>query len=244
MPRPSRKQLATAPLPLPPITLDRSRKVSEQIYVWLRDAILTLALPPGTPLSEFELGAATTLSRTPVREALKRLEMEGLVATYPSLGSVVARIKVSQIEQAVVLRALLEGEAAARAATADDHKAIAAALERIVKVQGRALKSANVELVYACDEELHETLFAMTRLDLLWATVRQARTVMRRLRVLTILNPVNRSIALAHHEQLALAIRQGEPAAARAIMDEHARSNLLFFDRIRDINPDYMDFTA
>lgn len=243
MPRPSRKQLDAPPLPLPPITLDRTRRVSEQIYAWLRDAILTLALPPGTPLSEYELGAAITLSRTPVREALKRLEMEGLVATYPSLGSVVSKIKVSQIEQAVVLRALLEGEAAARAAASDDHRGIATVLDRIVKRQARALKLADVATVYACDEEYHETLFAMTKLDLLWMTVRQARTVMRRVRALTILNPTNRSIALAHHQELALAIRNGNATLARDIMADHARSNLLFFDRIRDINPDHMDFT-
>lgn len=243
MPRPSRKQHAGAPLILPPIKLDRSRKVSDQIYAWLRDAILTMALPPGTPLSEFELGAAITLSRTPVREALKRLEMEGLVATYPSLGSVVSKIKVSQIEQAVILRSLLEGEAAARAAACANSREIARVLGQICKQQAKAVKIADLDAIYACDEQFHETLFAMTRLDLLWTTVRQARTVMQRLRALTLRDPINRATASGHHHELAAAVLAKDADLARSIMATHVTSNRWFLDRIRDINQDYLDFS-
>lgn len=241
MPRPAKaRSLDQAPAPHA-VTFDRTRKASEQIYEWLRDSILRLEYPPGSTLSEVELGGLTGLSRTPVREALKRLEMEGLVMTYPSLGTVVSRISINQIEQSVVMRALLEGEAAARAAARPDRLAIADAMGAIVLIQTAALEAADVAGVYRADERFHETLFTMIGMDLMWTTVRMARTGMRRLRELTIQDPVNRAVARNHHAEVVEAIRAGRADDARAIMTEHVNSNWSFLERVREINPDYIE---
>jgi len=241
MPRPS-KARPLDQLPAPgAVVFDRSRKASEQMYEWLRDAILRLEYPPGSTLSEVELGGLTGLSRTPVREALKRLEIEGLVTTYPSLGTVVSKISINQIEQSVVMRALLEGEAAARAASRSDRLVIADTLGQIVEAQTSALEDADIAGVYRADERFHETLFMMIGMDLMWTTVRMARTGMRRLRELTIQDPVNREVARNHHADVVGAIRIGDADDARAIMVDHVNSNWSFLERVRDINPGYIE---
>lgn len=241
MSRPAHSTLA-ASLQRPP-PLDRTKRVSDQIYDWLREAILTLQQPPGTPISEVDLSAFASVSRTPVREALKRLEQERLVVTYPNLGSFVSKISMRQIEESIILRTLLEGEAAAQAA-ATDGPAIAARLAAIVARQGIAAARDDVAAVYEADEDFHRTLFAGIGYDLMWASVRLARTGMQRLRGLTILDAANRSVALTHHDTIVRAIHDGNAPAARQLMAEHVRSNWQFLSRIGNGRSDYIDFDS
>lgn len=73
-------------------------------------------LPPGTRLREAELAERLAISRTPVREALKRLELQGLVAHEPHHGAVVASLEYGQVAELYLLREVLEGTAARLAA--------------------------------------------------------------------------------------------------------------------------------
>lgn len=239
MSRPLHSTLA-ASLQRPP-QLDRARRVSDQIYLWLRDAILSLEQPPGTPISEGDLSDFAQVSRTPVREALKRLEQERLVVSYPNLGSFVSKISMRQIEESIILRILLEGEAAAQAA-ATDGPAIGARLGTIVARQREAAARQDVAAVYEADEDFHRTLFAGIGFDLMWASVRLARTGMQRLRSLTILDPVNRSVALTHHDAIVGAIEAGDAETARQLMAEHVRSNWQFLSRIGGGLSEFVDY--
>lgn len=241
MSRPAHSTLA-ASLRKPPL-LDRTKRVSDQIYDWLREAILTLDQPPGTPISEVDLSAFASVSRTPVREALKRLEQERLVITYPNLGSFVSKISMRQIEESIIMRILLEGEAAAQAA-AKDGPANAAALREIVARQRGAAARNDVAAIYQADEDFHRTLFAGIGYDLMWASVRLARTGMQRLRGLTILDPGNRSVALTHHDTIVRAIHDGDAEAARSLMADHVRSNWQFLSRIGDERSAFIDYDS
>lgn len=219
---------------------DRSKRASDQVYAWLRGAILSLRLTPGTPISEVDIGGMASLSRTPVREALKRLEQEQLVVTYPSLGSFVSKISLQQIEESVVIRRLLEGEAAARAAESH-HEAVSRSLDAVVAEQRLAVDEGDVAGVYLADEEFHRLLFAGVGYQLMWTSVRQARTSMQRLRGLTIQKAENRAAALQHHIDIAEAIRARDPERARTIMASHAQSNWLFLDSIPVEKRHYID---
>src|SRR3954468_1284700 len=90
--------------------------IAERAYVELRDSIVTLRLGPGTALREDELMRAFELGRTPLREAVKRLALEGLVEVRPRSGTYVTDVHAEDIGHIAELRAELEAQAARLAA--------------------------------------------------------------------------------------------------------------------------------
>jgi DNA-binding GntR family transcriptional regulator len=90
--------------------------IAEQAYFKLRDRIVTLKLPPGAPLREDELMRDLDIGRTPLREAVKRLELENLVTVLPRRGTHVTEVEIADIVHITELRAELEGKAAELAA--------------------------------------------------------------------------------------------------------------------------------
>ncbi len=98
------------PKPLPPKTRQASQEtgsLAERAYLQLEEMIVTLVLPPGASLSEAILSAKTGIGRTPIREALKRLEHQGLVTSIPRKGLIVRDMRVEdQFALLEVLRPL------------------------------------------------------------------------------------------------------------------------------------------
>lgn len=84
------------------------RTSRRDIYLKLRQLVLTLELPPGAALSENELAASLGVSRTPVRESLILLAQEGLVQVFPKIGSFVSRVDPAQVADAQFLREAVE----------------------------------------------------------------------------------------------------------------------------------------
>ena len=89
----------------------KQRTLAEEIHGMLRRAILAGALLPGQRLVERAIASQTHTSKTPVREALLKLEQEGLVSVDPHLGTIVARLSLRQLENVVHVRVLLEVDA-------------------------------------------------------------------------------------------------------------------------------------
>src|SRR6478736_2300938 len=83
-----------------PKRLDRDRQAAPQVFELLREAITTLRLVPGAQLSRTELAAEFGVSSTPVRDALMRLEEEGLVDVFPQHATAVSRIDIQSAHQA------------------------------------------------------------------------------------------------------------------------------------------------
>jgi DNA-binding transcriptional regulator YhcF (GntR family) len=100
-------------------TLDRTSggSTSEQVYLALREAIVSAELEPGLKLSENELAGELGVSRTPVREAVARLRDERLVAIVPQLGTFVTLISPGAVADAEFVREALECAAITRTAT-------------------------------------------------------------------------------------------------------------------------------
>src|ERR1700754_4011512 len=90
--------------------LDRDRQAAPQVFERLRGMIISLDLPPGSPLSRAALAGQFGVSSTPIRDALMRLEEEGLVEVFPQYATVVSRIDVRRAQQAHFLRQALELE--------------------------------------------------------------------------------------------------------------------------------------
>ncbi|MDK2820131.1 MAG: hypothetical protein PWP31_96 [Clostridia bacterium] len=101
---------------LQPINPEKYQPVREEAYYALREAILTGALEPGTRLVERKVAKQLGVSRTPVREAIRRLEIEGLVEHLPKRGVVVSWMSDKEAGEVYNIRAVLEGLAARLAA--------------------------------------------------------------------------------------------------------------------------------
>src|SRR5436189_6048761 len=96
--------------PRPGGRLDRDRQAAPQVFERLRGMIIELELPPGSPLSRAALADQFGVSSTPIRDALMRLEEEGLVEVFPQYATVVRRIDVRLAQQAHFLRQAVELE--------------------------------------------------------------------------------------------------------------------------------------
>jgi len=236
MPRP---RLAAAPTPdlgLPPP--DRSRPAPEQLYAALRRAILHLDLPPGAPVPEPAVAAQAGVSRTPVREALRRLRDDGLVEVLPNLGTFVTRISRGRQEEAVALRQLLEAEAAARLAAAGARRQ--PELRRLVAGQRAALAEEGRDAVYALDEAFHAALFEAAGLPLMWSACRTARAHMERVHHAAVAQPDRVAAAVEAHAAILARIEAGDPAGARAAMTDHVAANATDLAGLARRHPDWL----
>src|SRR5947209_5702763 len=90
--------------------------LADRAYIELRDRLVTLRIPPGAPIDEEALGRELQMGRTPVREAIKRLALENLVAVFPRRGTFASEINITDLAHISDVRAQLESHAAYRAA--------------------------------------------------------------------------------------------------------------------------------
>jgi DNA-binding GntR family transcriptional regulator len=107
-----------SPVTAAPLDLDSSAAASlaDRAYVAIRDRLIMLAIRPGDPIDDDELSQDLGVGRTPVREALKRLEVDRLVVSYPRRGTFATGMDISDLAHISEIRAQLEPLAARRAA--------------------------------------------------------------------------------------------------------------------------------
>src|ERR1043166_8961812 len=120
--------------------LDRDRQAAPQVFERLRGMIISLELPPGSPLSRAALAGQFGVSSTPIRDALMRLEEEGLVDVFPQYATVVSRVDVRLAQQAHFLRQALELEIVRVLALKPD-EALIAELNATIARQQQFLKA-------------------------------------------------------------------------------------------------------
>ncbi|MFC3124385.1 GntR family transcriptional regulator [Pseudoroseomonas globiformis] len=113
---------------------------TERAYQWIRQKIMDGSFPAGSPLREEALAAEIGVSRTPVRDALRRLLADGLVESARNYGTFVTRITEGDLHEVYHLRAMLEGYAAGRAAvriTADEIAQLRRVADAMEAISGR-----------------------------------------------------------------------------------------------------------
>jgi DNA-binding GntR family transcriptional regulator len=194
------------------------RLIAERAYFSLRDRIVTLKLPPGTPLREDELMRELGIGRTPLREAVKRLELENLVTVQPRRGTRVTDVEVADIVHITELRAELEGTAAALAARRldDDARARAEALSLELEAMG-----AGPEAMMRVDEAVHRLVWQACGNPYLSATLERLFALSLRIWHL-VLDRVPGLAASVHDQRLLLdALAGGDGARARTLMRDH-----------------------
>jgi DNA-binding GntR family transcriptional regulator len=219
--------------------LDRDRQAAPQVFERLRDLIISLALPPGSPLSRAALAAQFGVSSTPIRDALMRLEEEGLVDVFPQYATVVSRVDVRLAQQAHFLRQALELEIVRLLAIRHD-EALGAELNRIIARQQEFARAGDFEKFMAADNDFHAQLYAAADKQDIWALVRSRSGHIDRLRRLHLPSPGKAQDIVRHHRLITKAIGAGKPDDAQKHLRTHLSGTLSELDKIRARHPEYL----
>jgi DNA-binding GntR family transcriptional regulator len=225
---------------------DAETTKADEIGAALERSILFGELPPGTMLRQEQLAEQYGVSRTPIREALRRLDALGLVVFRPNRGVLVRAPSRDELRQSIVARAALEGAAAELAATrisAEQLERLERADERYVELSHR-LQAPGIDEALRQDvtfewlrvnDTFHDIVLEAAGMPLLR---RMAHSVRRALRTppLLLSQDVQRLHAenLRQHRALLEALRAGSPRAARELMTDHILTTGRLIDVILD----------
>ena len=215
-------------LPAPPA--GEAATLADQAYLAIRHLIVTLELPPGAPIKEPELTERLGIGRTPVREALRRLALERLVAVYPRRGMEVTTVDVRDLARLCEVRAVLEPEAARLAS----ERATRADLEEIqaLRYELDDRRRRDDRTLIVLDERIHHAIYRATHNQLLEETLDWYYTHALRIWMLAIDRTNELQEAVIEHRQLLDAVARGRGKAAAELMHAHVLS---FEDAMRDV---------
>jgi DNA-binding GntR family transcriptional regulator len=194
--------------------------LAEVVYRRIRRSIIRGEFPLGSSLSETDLARRLQVSKTPVREALRRLAQEGLVRTIPHRGTVVASLTAADLEEVYLMRSRLESLAARFAAerlTAEDAKALQAVVEELEVATGAgdtaAIRELNVRLHQLVWQASHTTRLTQVLLNL------QDYVEMSRSALLW--QPRGAEVLLTEHVAIVRGVLDRDPLAAEQAVIRH-----------------------
>lgn len=205
----------------------------------LRRRIIALELPPDTVLSRNDLAREYDISQTPLREALQRLEAEGLVDIYPQSRTVVTRIDTDQIHEAHFLRIAVETEVLRRLAQSCDDATLAR-LKMIVSLQETlATNPAELPAFQELDEVFHQTLMAAVGQPGLHTLLRARSGHLNRVRRLDLPGEGKIRRILQGHRDIIAALAAHDPDAAQGAIRDHLSQTVSRLDELRTLHPTY-----
>lgn len=194
--------------------------VSAAVYRRLRDALLAGRVPMGARINEFELATTWGISRTPIRDALHRLEAEGLVAAAPGRGMVVPVLTAADVDELYALREALEGMAARRAAEWATPQFLAQ-LNSLIKSYGAAVKQENLDQLIAADAALRDAIARMAQNGHLEQAIAAARLRVHHIHARSFRLKGRPGKTFREMAKIVAAIRTKNPPRAEAAMREH-----------------------
>ena len=203
-----------------PARVRQHRSYADTVYDRLKADILDGGLEPGERLREDALSDRFRVSRTPVREALNRLEADGLVVDSPGRGLVVAAFGEEEILEGYVIRGVLEGVAARlaaqRASDIDIHR-----LELLLDALEAAGAKGDVETAIRLSGEFHSQLWQLAGNRRLLKLMRDIEATMGRYQRLTMAHPGRTERAIHEHREMLEAIKARDLDRAEALGREH-----------------------
>ena len=207
------------------VELDPQSNLVSQVFTILRELIVTVQLLPGQLISEKELAEVLSASKTPVREALIRLDDAGLVKVVPKSGTYVAPLNVNGFLEACFTRLNLEIGAVRTAARQDNKLTHLAQLESVIADQKRAFANEEHERFFELDEKFHEGLFEMIEMPGVWQTIRRSQADVYRVRHLRRIHNIRNGLkVISDHEAILKAIKAGDADAAEQALVAHIGS--------------------
>ncbi|NMB97289.1 MAG: GntR family transcriptional regulator [Clostridiaceae bacterium] len=205
------------------VNLNNYKPLREVIFSTLREAIIMGELKPGERLMEVQLAEKMGVSRTPVREAIRKLELEGLVVMMPRRGAHVARLTDKDIMDVLEVRASLDGLATALATErikedeVKELKHIQAQLENYVE-------KGNLQGIIKKDIEFHDVIYKASKNEKLVQIANNLREQVYRFRVIYLKDFGSNEEVIREHNEICSAIFNKNPEQAREAAQNHIRS--------------------
>ena len=203
-----------------PIKLDSYKPLREVVSETLRDAIASGVLQPGERLMEIQLAEELGVSRTPVREAIRKLELEGFVVMVPRRGTYVADLSLKDINEVFEIRTALDVLAAGLAAERITDEELEL-LERLLVHIGEYIDNGNMEKIVDADSQFHDILYKASRNDRLVGIINNLREQFTRFRTISIAYPGRLKDTWEEHRRLVEAIAQRNVDVAMQLAREH-----------------------
>lgn len=205
---------------LVPVNLDSYKPLRDLVLEAIREAIMNGSLQPRERLMEIQLAEELGVSRTPVREALRKLELEGFIVMVPRKGAYVSDLSMKDIADVFEIRAALEGLAAALAAeriTEDELEA----MERLLVEKGEAIQQDNIDKLVEVDTKFHEAMYKASRNERLSSIISNLREQIQRFRLTSLSVPGRKKESLEEHRNIVEAIQARDVQLARQLAQEH-----------------------
>jgi len=198
-----------------------SLPVRERVHESLRSAVLSGRFRPGERLTEEHLAEDLGVSRTPVREALHKLESEGLIKPLETRGFVVSRDSKEEVEELFELRSVLEGYAL-RIICDRSSEELLNRLSGFIEKAETALKQRRIDEVFKWNTQFHDTLHGLvTERRRLHRLLVNMRRYVLRYRKDTLGNPDGAREAVEGHKKVVMALRLRDKELCERIMRDH-----------------------
>lgn len=201
-------------------SLPARRSLGQGVYERLKQAIVQGDFDPGSRVVESRLAAALGISRTPVREAIHKLEREGLLRQAPGRGFFVEGLGRADIEETFGIRSVLESYAARLAAIRHLEGELQPLEEKLEEYQ-RGLDRGDLKVLPQVNTEFHDLLYGLSRSPRLVKMINDLRDHIYRYRL--VLLKVGKMAELSHadHRLMLAAMKQRDPDRVETLVKEH-----------------------
>lgn len=204
------------------MNMDGRKPLREIVYEQLKMRIMTGDITPGTRMMEVSLAERMGVSRTPVREAIRKLEKEGLVVIEPRRGAYASEISLSDMVDVMEVREELEGLAASLAAKRITEEEIEE-LKGITEGYKKAIEDGDTEKIIHYDELFHKTIISFSGNKTLIKLSEMVQELALRFRYLYYDDFSRYKNMPIQHTKVIEALETGDSEAARAAANDHVR---------------------
>lgn len=198
----------------------KGRFLREQVYKNLKGNILNGELSPNTRLIEEKLADEMGTSRTPVREAIQKLEKEGLIKKLPRGGFIVSEITDEDIDEVFGIRGILEGYAGYLATLKAGVEDIEA-LEEIVRKEEECMKDHNMDEIVRLNTEFHDRLYRTAKSERLYNIINDLRDFIYRFRKIIFRFTGMAEISIQDHKDMIRLMKSKKASRVESLIRRH-----------------------
>lgn len=213
------------------LNMDDYLPLRDVVFNTLRDAILTGKIEPGERLMELHLARKLGVSRTPIREAIRMLQLEGLAVTVPRKGAQVAKLSEKDLIDVLEIRDALD-ELAVKSACGKMRDEDFADLQEALEAFENEIKGGDVRAIVEADEAFHNIIYRAADNPRLMTLVQNLKEQMYRYRYEYIKDNADYDKLIAEHNAIVEGLRSGDKEYVSRVMHTHLKNQM---DGVRDV---------
>jgi DNA-binding GntR family transcriptional regulator len=201
-----------------------SPNLRDQTYDIIKNMIIVREIEPGKKINEEQLAKEIRVSRTPIREALCRLENEGIVKIIPRRGAFVADLNEINVSEILLIREVLEGLVARLATENMDEKTLDKLKKALDKVNTTSEEDRDLVTYTRSEVDFHASLLSASNNHMLKSMMEIVNAHLQIIRLRTVVIPERAQKTVKEHHQILKAIEKGDAHDAEELMRRHVRS--------------------